>query len=223
MTIARRSVRGLPVYASQLPEYSATWQTFRPYQSPFPRPLRFRSALMISRLTHSIWVNLLRLWPDNLVVLDRAALLHGCRPADLTNQQKIDYTYRVLTILDDKAQSLMQFNAFVIALVALFWPIVSTKSGAMLIAAAMTIGTSIVSIMASLFVVGVFWRFLAIAVPSTSAQNSATSANVPDSFSTEISNLCKVVGMRESAYQLAWAASLVSLLSLIPIFYGALT
>lgn len=173
---------------------------------------------MVSHVTHQFWIRYLNKRPSNLVALRRAALLLGKKVDELQSCDKLEYLYRVLGILDDKAQSLMQFNAFVIGLVAIFWSKISdtTSTWAYWPGVASVIG-SLASIFACLLVVGIFWRFLAVAVPWTAAEPAKAAAHDDALLVTELEALCKVVHMRETAYQFAWLASLVSLLALVPI------
>ncbi|MBI1867457.1 MAG: hypothetical protein HYS06_04065 [Methylocystis sp.] len=178
----------------------------------------------VSLATHRFWIRWLRGRPANDVALDRAAAWHRTGRGALQKEQSLEFLYNMLSILDDKAQSLMQFNAFVTALIGLFWSHVSGKDAHWIYfwSATGTVLASLLSIFASLLVVGVFWRFLGLAVPDrTDAEQSVGAPSEERRWEAEIGNLCKVLRFRESAYQFAWLASLVSLFTLMPVVFGA--
>lgn len=142
--------------------------------------------------------------PSGKDILDRYAIYDGRAIHDISNKDKIDFIYSVLGVLDAKSASLMQFNGIILAIFAIFirdnnQNELFSKSGMLVLIA------SFVSIFLCLLVVALSWRFLEM----------ATTEKGHHSVSNEIDHLCKALWLRERSYQIAWLASVVSVVGLI--------
>lgn len=149
-----------------------------------------------------LWKLLARALPSGALIPARVELYDG-RPLDkIPVKEKIGLLYQILTILDTKAASLMQFNGIIIAVLAIFLE----KDGSLGLStsSAVALVSSIASIFLCLSIVSVFWRFLEIAVPAKGAQD----------VDGEIAHLCQALWAREWCYQAAWIMSVVSIFAM---------
>ncbi len=110
----------------------------------------------------------------------------------------LDEIYKFLGILDSKASALMRYNSIILAVLALMERGTSAKLPHVTI---YIVVMTIVSILACLLVVGVYWRFLEWVDP-----------DARENLSGELDALRRALVMREAAYQIAWWMSLAVLL-----------
>ncbi len=132
------------------------------------------------------WWHLLHaLLPDCTTLIDAKII---AKKSDATASEILDEIYKFLGILDAKASALMRYNSIILAVIALM------AKGEPPHVTVYIVVMTIISILACLLVVGVYWRFLEWVNPDAPTNKLAD----------ELAIIRRVLIMREAAYQLAW-------------------
>lgn len=142
------------------------------------------------------WIILKLLIPDCKNFVDARILAKEGKEAQGNSKLILDEIYKLLGILDSKASALMRYNSIILAVLALM-----VKGTTLPHVTIYIVVMTIVSILACLLVVGVYWRFLEWVNPTVS-----------DKLADELELLRRVLIMREAAYQIAWWMSAAVLL-----------
>jgi len=146
------------------------------------------------------WIILKLLIPDCKDFVDARILAkegtQGGAETEGNSKIILDEIYKLLGILDSKASALMRYNSIILAVLALM-----VKGTTLPHVTIYIVVMTIVSILACLLVVGVYWRFLEWVKPTGSNR-----------LEEELQLLRRVLIMREAAYQIAWWMSAAVLL-----------
>ena len=147
-----------------------------------------------------MWVIIDKILPNDKGVLKRISAYYGLPIERINDKEKIDFIYMILSVLDSKASSLMQFNGIIIAILAFL------KNPLFFIGHSITsylsLAFSILSIIICLPIISVAWNFMGKAVSKY--------GNIDPE--KEIDSLCKIMVFRERSYQVAWLFSSLSVL-----------
>jgi hypothetical protein len=127
-------------------------------------------------------------------------------------QTLFESAYKLLGILNEKAEALMVYSGVTLAVVSVanigskshdveIWHGWVTEQGLSIAIASVILA----SIFFSLVVVGIFWSFLEFAVPAPGRRN----------YECEWEGLLKVLVVRQRCYQIAWLLAIFALLLLV--------